>query len=208
MEQRVMKMKDMKIREDETGKKYLEGYFAVFNSEYKVLNGWVETIAPGAFARYISSGNDVKVLWNHNHDIVLGSTGNRTAVLNEDSVGLFGSVEINPNDQDALNAHARVDRGDVDGCSFGFDIARQEEWWDDEGVYHTKIIEVDPLFEVSPCTFPAYPSTSISARETASLEKAKERFQQARTKKLEAWKECLKQKLKGDEKNGNQSIVA
>lgn len=203
-----MKMKDMKIREDETGKKYLEGYFAVFNSEYKVLNGWVETIAPGAFARYISGGNDVKVLWNHNHDIVLGSTGNRTAVLNEDSVGLFGSVEINPNDQDALNAHARVDRGDVDGCSFGFDIARQEEWWDDEGVYHTKIIEVDPLFEVSPCTFPAYPSTSISARETASLEKAKERFQQARTKKLETWKECLKQKLKGDEKNGNQSVVA
>ncbi len=67
---------------------------------------------------------------------------------------------------------------------------------------------MDPLFEVSPCTFPAYPSTSISARETASLEKAKERFQQARTKKLETWKERLKQKLKGDEKNGNQSVVA
>ena len=87
----------------------------------------VETIERGAFARYLASGEDVKVLWNHDSNIVLGATGNGTASLREDEVGLFGSVEINENDQEAVNAYARVARGDVDGCSFGFDIARQEE---------------------------------------------------------------------------------
>lgn len=125
MEQRILKMKDAKIRE-EGGKKYLEGYFSVFGEPYQVWDGWVETIERGAFARYLASGEDVKVLWNHDSNIVLGATGNGTASLQEDEVGLFGSVEINENDQEAVNAYARVARGDVDGCSFGFDIARQE----------------------------------------------------------------------------------
>ena len=75
VEQRVLKMKDPVTRE-ENGKRYLEGYFAVFNEQYQVWDGWVETIAPGAFARYLASGADVKVLWNHDSNIVLGSTGN------------------------------------------------------------------------------------------------------------------------------------
>lgn len=197
MEQRILKMKDTKIRE-EGGKKYLEGYFAVFDKPYDVWDGWVETIARGAFARYLSSGKDVKVLWNHDSNIVLGARANGTAELHEDEFGLHGSVEINEMDQEALNAYARVARGDVDGCSFGFDIARQEEWWDESGVYHTKIIEVDPLYEVSPCTFPAYKATSISARNAENLISVRKKRQEAEQKRSESWKETMRKRLKGE----------
>lgn len=197
MERRIMKMKNAKIRE-EGGKRYLEGYFAVFGEPYQVWDGWIETIERGAFARYLASGEDVKVLWNHDSNIVLGSTENGTASLREDESGLFGSVEINENDSEAVSAYARVARGDVDGCSFGFDIARQEEWWDDEGIYHTKITEVDPLYEVSPCTFPAYKATSISARAKGSLNDAKKRYKEAQEQKKREWRKSMFERLKGE----------
>ena len=195
MEQRILQMKDMKTRE-ENGKRYLEGYFAVFGEPYQVWDGWVETIERGAFARYLATGEDVKVLWNHDSNIVLGSTCNATAALREDETGLFGSVEINEADQEAVNGYARVSRGDVTGCSFGFDIARQEEWWDDDGVYHTKITEVDPLYEVSPCTFPAYKATSISARE--KLEDARQKYEEAQKRRKEEWRQSMMARLKGE----------
>lgn len=197
MEHRIMKMKNAKIRE-ENGKRYLEGYFSVFGEPYQVWDGWIETIERGAFARYLASGNDVKVLWNHDSNIVLGSTGNGTASLVEDETGLFGTVEINENDSEAVSAYARVARGDVDGCSFGFDIARQEEWWDENDVYHTKITEVDPLYEVSPCTFPAYKATSISARNKENFANAKEKFEKAKEIKRNEWRSSMKSRLKGE----------
>lgn len=184
-------MQDMKTREAGDGKRYLSGYFAVFNSPYEVFAGWVETIAPGAFARYLAEGGGTKALWNHDTDIVLGSTAAGTLTLREDETGLYGEIEINNADTDALNVYARIARGDVEGCSFGFDIARQEEWWDDEGIYHTLIREVDPLYEVSPCTFPAYSATSIEARSMEQLE-------QARVKRREAWRVEMLKRLKGD----------
>lgn len=197
MEQRILNMKDVKTRE-EGGKRYLEGYFAVFGETYQVFDGWIETIERGAFARYLASGEDVKVLWNHDTNIVLGATGNGTASLREDEKGLYGSVEINENDQDAVNAYARIARGDVSGCSFGFDVARQEEWWDDDGVYHTKLTEIDPLYEVSACTFPAYKATSISARNKDSLDEAKRRYAEAQEQKREEWRASMKARLKGE----------
>lgn len=197
MEQRILKMKDAKIREV-SGKRYLEGYFAVFGESYHVYDGWVETISPGAFARYLAAGGDTKVLWNHDSNIVLGSTANGTAMLREDEAGLWGRVEINENDQEAVNAYARISRGDVDGCSFGFDIARQDEWWDEDGVYHTRITEVDPLYEVSPCTFPAYKATSISARNKESLGLAREKYEAAREEKRTKWREAMRRRLKGE----------
>lgn len=197
MQERILKMKNAKIRE-EGGKRFLEGYFAVFDEQYKVFDGWIETIARGAFARYLASGEDTKVLWNHDSNLVLGSTANGTASLREDEIGLFGSVEINEQDQDAINAYARIARGDVDGCSFGFDIASQDEWWDEEGVYRTKITEVNPLYEVSPCTFPAYKSTSISARNGEVLDEARKRFEKAQEEKIEQWRSSIRKRLKGE----------
>lgn len=195
-----MKMGKMSIRE-EGGKRYLEGHFAVFNQPYEVLPGWIETIAPGAFAKALAAGRDVKVLWNHNTDIVMGSTAAHTASLWEDEIGLPGRVEINEADQAAKDGYARVDRGDVTGCSFGFEISRMEESWDDDGTYRTRILEVDPLYEVSPCTFPAYPQTSISARAAEMLDQARARLKAAREERRNQWREKMMARLKG-EKNG------
>ena len=108
----------------------------------------------------------------------------------EDATGLWGTVTINEDDQDALNAYARIARGDVRGCSFGFDIVRQEEWWDDDGVYHTKILEAD-LWEGSPCTFPAYPQTDISARAAADQQEASNILNNK-------WRERMLARLKGE----------
>ena len=73
-----------------------------------------------------------------------------------------------------------------------------EDWWDEEGVYRTKITEVDPLYEVSPCTFPAYKATSISARNKESLEHAKEKFEAAQEQKRNEWRETMRKRLKGE----------
>ena len=196
MERRVIKTEPFQTRE-ENGKRYLDGYYSVFNREYEVYPGWVETIAPGAFSRTLREGKDVKVLWNHNTDIVLGSTENRTAVLSEDEIGLHGPVEINEQDQDAKNGYARVARGDVRGCSFGFEIRGMEESWDDDGTYRTRLTDVE-LYEVSPCSFPAYTQTSIQARARDELDSAKARFDKAKKEKSETWRAEMRRRLKGD----------
>lgn len=197
MQHRMISFERGKARRDENGKKYIEGYFAVFNKPYKVCSGWIEEIAPGAFARMLANGSNVRVLWNHNRDIVLGCTANATLTLREDEVGLWGSVEINEADSEAVNAHARVERGDVDGASFGFDIGKIEEWWDADGVLHTRILEVDPLYEISPCTFPAYEDTNISARNANAVD-AEGCLQKKREQRLQDWKSNLLKKLKGE----------
>ena len=191
-----MKVAAFQTREED-GKRFLDGYYSVFNQPYEVFPGWIEEIAPGAFSRSLRESRDVKVLWNHNTDIVLGSTENRTAYLAEDDRGLHGPVEINEDDQAAKDAYARVSRGDVRGCSFGFDIRGMEEYWDDDGVYHTKLTDVD-LYEVSPCTFPAYTQTSIQARAKEELEGARRRFEEARNQKNSKWRENMKARLKGE----------
>lgn len=196
MEHRVIDVGKFETREED-GKRYLDGYYSVFNQPYEVWPGWIEEIAPGAFSRALREGTDVKVLWNHNTDIVLGSTQNRTAYLAEDERGLHGPVEINEEDQDAKNAFARVSRGDVRGCSFGFDIRAMEESWDEDGTYRTRLTDVE-LYEVSPCTFPAYAQTSISARAKESLEDARRKYQDAKERKKEEWRDSMRKRLKGE----------
>lgn len=194
MQHRTLKMQSMQTRERDGGR-YLEGHFAVFDREYKVFGNWVETIAPGAFSKTLANGGDIKALWNHNSDIVLGSTSAGTATYREDDSGLWGSILVNEQDQDAVNAHARVSRGDVDGCSIGFDIVRQEEWWEGN-IYHTKILEVE-LYECSPCTFPAYKDTDISARAKANFDSVKAQFEKAQATRHDKWRADMLARLKG-----------
>lgn len=160
---------------------HISGYFAVFNTNYEIAPGMSESIAPGAFSNTL--GNDVRALINHDTTLVLGRTKAGTLQLREDSHGLWGDIQINPNDQDAMNLYERVKRGDVDQCSFGFEIVSEEtEFREDESVHWT-ITEVN-LFEVSACTFPAYEATNISAR-AAQRDTIKAR-------ELAAWKETMK----------------
>lgn len=173
-------------REDD-GKLFIEGYFAVFNSIYEIAPGMSESIAPGAFDNTLSG--DIRALINHDTTLVLGRTKARTVELRTDAHGLWGKIEINPKDGDAMNLYARVERGDVDQCSFGFDIISEETDFRDDGSVHWTITEVE-LYEISPCTFPAYEETNISAR-------AKERDDLIK-RKNEAWKEKVLKKLKGE----------
>lgn len=173
-------------REDD-GKLFIEGYFAVFNSNYEIAPGMSESIAPGAFDHTLSG--DIRALINHDTTLVLGRTKARTVELRTDAHGLWGKIEINPKDGDAMNLYARVERGDVDQCSFGFDIISQETDFRDDGSVHWTITEVE-LYEISPCTFPAYEETNISAR-------AKERDDLLK-RKNEAWKEKVLKKVRGE----------
>ena len=134
--------------------------------------------------------DDVRALINHDTTLVLGRTSAHTLELKQDERGLWGHIDINPNDTDAMNLYARVKRGDVTQCSFGFDIISEDTDFNENGDVHWTIREVK-LYEVSCCTFPAYEETSISAR-TRDLEEIKKRH-------LEAWKESMKKRIHKEE---------
>jgi len=176
---------NFQTRED-GGERHLVGYFAVFNSDYEIAPGMTESIAPGAFSRTLSG--DVRALTNHDSTLVMGRTTAHTLTLAEDAHGLFGDILINPNDQDAVNTWERVQRGDVDQCSIGFEIVDEETEFRDDGSVHWTIKEVI-LYEVSVCTFPAYKETNVAAR-SAERDAIKAR-------QLEAWKIKAKARLKG-----------
>lgn len=170
-------------------KKYIEGYFAVFGSTYELWPGATESIAPTAFDGAL--GADIRALIDHRTESVLARSNGktRTLELRVDSHGLWGRIEINPNDQDALNLYARVERGDVDQCSFGFDILDESTEYRDNGAVHWTINKVK-LYEVSVCTFPAYEETSVQARRND--------YNNMRQRQLEAWREKTKRRLRND----------
>ena len=175
-----------KFETREEGEKYsIEGYFAVFNSNYEIAPGMRESVAQGAFSDTISG--DIRALINHDTTLVLGRTKAGTLELREDSHGLWGHIDINPNDVDAMNLYERVKRGDVDQCSFGFDIRSEDTDINEDGSIHWTIKAVD-LYEVSCCTFPAYQETNISARE--------EQRDVIKQRELTAWQERMKARLK------------
>ena len=183
---------------DDDGNPIIEGYFAVFNTQTELWPGALESIAPTAFDNSISG--DVRALINHDTTLVIGRTTNSTLELRTDSRGLWGRISINPKDTDAMNIHARVERGDVTQCSFGFYPRSEETELLDDGSIHWTLTDVD-LFEVSCCTFPAYKETSIQARKR-DAEVIQER-------KLDAWKvrmiERLRKSNKEELNDGNSS---
>lgn len=184
-EMRVMQLRsgEFKTRED-SGEMTIEGYFAVFNSDYEMWEGASESIAPGAFTS--SMGGDIRGLTNHDTTLVLGRTKAHTLELKEDTHGLWGRITINPKDSDAVNTYERVKRGDVDQCSIGFMIRSEETDFRDDGSIHWTITDVE-LFEVSVCTFPAYEETGVSARHRDAEELKK--------RASEAWKLKMKDRL-------------
>ena len=184
---------EFKTREDGEAP-VIEGYFAVFNSNYEIGDGMTESIAPGAFTN--SLANDVRALTNHDTTLVLGRTKSGTLEIKQDEHGLWGSVKINPNDSDAMNLYERVKRGDVDQCSFGFDIRAEETDFLDNGDVHWTITDVE-LYEVSACTFPAYQSTELQVARSAQRDEMLKR-------KNEAWKQKMKERIT----NGTESTHA
>ena len=182
---------DFTTREDGEGLR-IEGYFAVFNSNYDIGPGMSESIAPGAFKNTLA--DDIRALVNHDTTLVLGRTSAHTLELREDERGLWGMISINPKDTDAMNLYERVKRGDVSQCSIGFNIVREDtEISEDESVHWT--IQEVRLYEVTCCTFPAYKETNISAREAQRDEFLKRR--------LESWRTKMKARLKDGTQSDN-----
>lgn len=152
----------------------LEGYGAVFNQWAQIGGdtwGFMERIAPGAFTASIKE-NDVRSFFNHDGNIILGRTGAKTLTLREDDTGLHTVIQP-PDTAAARDVVTLVTRGDVSGMSFMFRV-RKEEWEEpaQKGQFAKRTLLDLDLIEVGPVALPAYPQTSIAARDqvTAFLE--------------------------------------
>lgn len=171
-------------RTSENGDMYISGYFSIFNSPYEIWTNVKEVISPGAFSNTLNE--DVRCLVDHDTKVVLGRTKSGTLKLNQDDKGLWGEVHINPNDQEAVNVYERVKRGDIDQCSFGFDIL-DEEFISDGADGGKWVIKDVKLYEVSIVTFPAYEETYVNAR--------KKDFDSLRNDELRDWKKRTLEKI-------------
>lgn len=151
----------LEVRNDEDDKPKIKGYAAVFDSLSEQLGFFREKIEKGAFSRSIIE-NEIKALWNHNDDYVIGtkSRDTQTLKLEEDDHGL--RVEIDPPKWADWIVES-IERGDVKKMSFGF-FVRKDEWDESDPKNPVRTLKEVELLEVSPVTFPAYPETSVTAR--------------------------------------------
>lgn len=145
----------------------IAGTAIVYGPEYDT--GWFkETIKAGAATRALAEKQDVRCLFNHDMNQVLGRTKSGTLVLQDSTSGLNFDCDTDPNTTVGRDVAAMIERGDVDGCSFSFNV-RKDTWsdeYDENGRYVTshRVIEDFDLFDVGPVTFPAYTETSVGIR--------------------------------------------
>lgn len=186
MNKRDFKTQFKITREKESpDERIIEGYFALYEQETELFEGTYEIISKGAFEKTLN--NDIRALWNHSTQYVLGRTTSGSLELRLDDKGLFGIIKL-PNTQYANDLFELVQRGDVDQCSFGFNIENEDLEELASGGYRWRINEID-LHEISVVTFPAYENTSVQARH--------KQVEQLEQRKLQTKKEELTKKLKG-----------
>ena len=162
------------VRTKKGAKPGIEGYAAIFDKRSVNLGGFAEIVRPGAFSRFLKNAPDVRGLYNHNPDNLLGRTSNQTMRMSEDSKGLAYDIDL-ADTSCARDVYNLVDRGDVSGCSFSFTIPdrqngqRWEDSKDEQGNYMLlrELRDVD-VYDVGPVTFPAYPDTNVDARSIVS----------------------------------------
>jgi len=185
VERRFMKGAEVRATEAPATKApQIEGYAAVFNQWFTMYedDDFVirETIAPGAFTEVLGS-SDVRCLFNHRADHVLGRTTNDTLQLAQDDAGLKYTNLMDPDTHIGRDVYQFVKRGDVTGCSFAFTVGDDEahQTWaereDEQGrtIIERTIVKVSGLYDVGPVTYPAYEQTSVSVHELApAAEKA------------------------------------
>jgi uncharacterized protein len=163
----------------------IEGYFALYEQETELFEGVYEIITKGAFNKTLN--NDIRALWNHNTQYVLGRNKSGSLELREDDKGLFGVIKL-PATQYAKDLYELISRGDVDQCSFGFNILAEDLEELASGAFRWRINDID-LHEISVVTFPAYENTTVQAR-------AKQ-LEQMQQRKLETKKKELQKRLEG-----------
>ena len=161
----VARAVELRAEGDEQKPTTLRGHAALFNTPTTIADSFIETIDRGAFDQAL--GDDVRVLFNHDPNHLLGRTPSGTATLAVDKNGL--RYEVTPPDTQAgRDVLALVERGDITGSSFGFRVLK-EEWADgatddDLPVRHIQSVA---LYDVSPVTSPQYTETTVEARSVA-----------------------------------------
>lgn len=155
-------------------KPVIYGHAAVFNQLSEDLGGFREQIAPGAFASAVKE-DDVRALFNHDPNFVLGRSKSGTLRLSEDNTGL--AIEIDtPDTQIARDLMVSMERGDITQMSFGFRVMPDGSNWgqSSDGSVIRTLTNVR-LYDVSPVTYPAYPQTDVAMRSLDVFRKAEER---------------------------------
>lgn len=162
---------EVRAERKEDGPAHLIGYAAKFDQFSEDLGGFVEKIAPGAFSKAIVD-DDVRALFNHDANIILGRNRAGTLVLTEDETGL--RIDITPPDTQLVRdmVVSPIERRDITQMSFGFETLEDSWAWDKQPCERT-LLSVR-LYDVSPVVFPAYRQTEIALR---SLEQAKKAAQ-------------------------------
>jgi len=151
----------MEMRTDEAGKRQMVGHAALFNDPTNLGFGIREQVKPGAFAESIKR-DDVRALFNHDPNFVLGRNRAGTLSLKEDEQGL--AVIIDPPDTSfARDLAVSMERGDITQMSFAF-ITEKESWEYNDGKDDMRTLEKVQLWDISPVTYPAYPNTDIALK--------------------------------------------
>lgn len=167
-ERRFIKASELRITGGDDKPKTIVGYPAIFNKLSEDLGGFREKITPGAFTNTLENGDDVRALLNHDPNQVLGRNKSKTLKLEQNTKGLKATIKP-PDTQSGRDTSVSIDRGDIDGMSFGFRTIT-DKWETIDGEEIRTLEEVE-LFDVSVATYPAYLDTSVAVR---SLEQAKE----------------------------------
>lgn len=164
VERRVLVVEDLRVEQRDGEAARIVGHAAVFNSLSEDLGGFREMIAPGAFAEAVGR-DDVRALFNHDSNIVLGRTKAGTLKLSEDERGLLSEIFL-PDTTQARDLAVSMKRGDVTQMSFAFSVRKEDQDWkrNGDGPWERTIRKVARLYDVSPVTYPAYPQTDAAVR--------------------------------------------
>ena len=164
LEKRVYTIDGFEVEERDGKPSVMRGYAAVFNELSQDLGGFREQIAAGAFTEALTR-DDVRALFNHDPNYVLGRNRSGTLKMSEDQRGL--AIEITPPDvQWVRDLLVSMKRGDINQMSFAFRVMPNgQDWAKDEEGRVVRTLKRLQLFDVSPVTYPAYTGTSVSARD-------------------------------------------
>ena len=144
------------------GQPELFGYALKWDTEYRV--GWfTERIARGALSD--ADMSDVRILFNHDPNMVIARTASGTATVGMDDTGMYYRASI-PNSPFGQNLIESLKRGDITQSSWAFSIREKGDKWEyREGVGDIRTItSVDTVYDASPVTYPANPDTSVATR--------------------------------------------
>jgi HK97 family phage prohead protease len=165
----TLEKREMGEGDEKETKEFIRGYFAVYDSDYPMWDGYTERIAPTAFNQ--TDMSDVVCLFNHDDDMLLGrlTNGKGTLSIGYDERGGYFEVEKNETTA-SKDVYENIRLGNVQGCSFAFTISSEEIERNEDGSTIVTITGVKKLYDVGPVVNPAYKETEVEAAKR-SMEK-------------------------------------